>query len=339
MTKETEPGDARKIEEIFQIAVDLAPEKREVFLHEHCDSSVLERVVKLLELHDRVDPLVADSPEKFELALAKALTTLFAEGAESNAEGAAPEVPRRLGDFEINGKLGRGGMGVVYEARQVSLNRKVALKVISSALGLSSKAVLRFRREAEAGGKLHHTNIVPIYATGEDHGIHYYAMELIDGPSLQQVIGNLRAAEKDDGPDVSHTAGEDSSGEHVGLSTVLRELPSWVSETFGGQADPGAGSSVSPSSLATSDSSSSLQSGARYFDSVARMIAEVADALDHAHENGVVHRDVKPANLLLSPDGRLSVNDFGLARMLEQPGMTMSGEFVGSPLYMSSTLR
>ncbi len=83
-------------------------------------------------------------------------------------------------------------MGVVYEARQVSLNREVALKVTSNALGLSSKAVLRFRREAEAGGKLHHTNIVPIYATGEDQGIHYYAMELIDGPSLQQVIGNLR---------------------------------------------------------------------------------------------------------------------------------------------------
>ncbi len=65
------------------------------------------------------------------------------------------------------------------------------------------------------------------------------------------------------------------------------------------------------------------------------MIAEVADALEHAHEHGVIHRDIKPSNLLLAPDGRLSVNDFGLARMLEQPGMTMSGEFVGSPLYMS----
>ncbi len=81
---------------------------------------------------------------------------------------------KRLGDFEIIRELGRGGMGVVYEARQVSLNRKVALKVISGSLGLSSKAVLRFQREAEAAGKLHHTNIVPIYATGEDEGTHYY---------------------------------------------------------------------------------------------------------------------------------------------------------------------
>src|SRR5260370_1295704 len=82
-------------------------------------------------------------------------------------------------------------------------------------------------------------------------------------------------------------------------------------------------------------SSSSVGSGSPYFDTVARMIAEVADALDYAHEQGVIHRDIKPSNLLLSPAGRLSVNDFGLARMLEQPGMTMTGEFVGTPAYMS----
>src|SRR6185369_2710965 len=70
-------------------------------------------------------------------------------------------------------------------------------------------------------------------------------------------------------------------------------------------------------------------------DSVAKMMAEVADALHYAHEQGVIHRDLKPSNLLLSPDGRLSVNDFGLARLLEQPGMTVTGEFVGTPAYMS----
>src|SRR5207248_5522132 len=81
--------------------------------------------------------------------------------------------------------------------------------------------------------------------------------------------------------------------------------------------------------------SSSLSSGSHYFDTVARMIAEVADALAYAHKEGIVHRDIKPSNLLLSPTGRLSVNDFGLARILEQPGMTMTGEFVGTPAYMS----
>src|SRR5262249_8762432 len=75
--------------------------------------------------------------------------------------------------------------------------------------------------------------------------------------------------------------------------------------------------------------------GGAYFDAVARLIAEVADALDYAHQQGVIHRDIKPSNLLLSPGGRLSLNDFGLARMLEQPGMTLTGEFVGTPAYMS----
>src|SRR4051794_23952095 len=99
---------------------------------------------------------------------------------------------QRLGDFEIVGELGRGGMGVVYEARQVSLNRRVALKVLSGGLGLTPKAVQRFRREAEAAAQLHHTNIVPVYATGEEQGTHFYAMELIDGLSLDHVIGQMR---------------------------------------------------------------------------------------------------------------------------------------------------
>src|SRR5437899_3668997 len=101
-------------------------------------------------------------------------------------------VGRQLGDFEIIRELGRGGMGIVYEARQVSLNRKVALKVLSGGLGLTSKAVQRFHREAEAAARLHHTNIVPVYATGEQDGTHFYAMELIDGPSLDHVLKQLK---------------------------------------------------------------------------------------------------------------------------------------------------
>ena len=108
------------------------------------------------------------------------------------AASASPEPPRLLGDFEIIRELGRGGMGVVYEARQVSLNRKVALKVLASSLGLTSKSIERFHREAEAAAKLHHTNIVPVYATGAQDGVHFYAMELIEGPSLDRVIRGLR---------------------------------------------------------------------------------------------------------------------------------------------------
>src|SRR6266478_842295 len=86
-----------------------------------------------------------------------------------------PTIGQRLGDFEVGREVGRGGMGIVYEARQVSLNRKVALKVLAAGLGLTSKAVQRFHREAEAAAKLHHTNIVPVYATGEEDGTHFYA--------------------------------------------------------------------------------------------------------------------------------------------------------------------
>jgi serine/threonine protein kinase len=231
----------------------------------------------------------------------------------------------RLGDFAIVRELGRGGMGVVYEARQVSLNRKVALKVLSGGLGLTSKAVQRFRREAEAAAKLHHTNIVPVYATDEQDGTHFYAMELIDGPSLDHVIRRLRLE--------SHTViapggsirGSDFS---TGPADPSPPTPLDVTGPYVASADP-------PEQPPQPLSSSSLGSGGAYFDTVARLVAEVADALDYARKEGVIHRDIKPSNLLLSPAGRLSVNDFGLARVLEQPGVTLTGEFVGTPAYMS----
>src|ERR1700686_2102584 len=110
-------------------------------------------------------------------------------------------IAARLGGFEVIRELGRGGMGVVYEARQVSLNRRVALKVLNGGLGLTAKAVGRFKREAEAAAKLHHTNIVPIYATGEEDGTHFYAIELIDGPSLDHVIKELKASRERQRPE------------------------------------------------------------------------------------------------------------------------------------------
>jgi serine/threonine protein kinase len=212
----------------------------------------------------------------------------------------------RLGDFEVVREVGRGGMGVVYEARQLSLNRKVALKVLSGGLGLTQQAVQRFRREAEAAAKLHHTNIVPVYATGEQDGTHFYAMELIEGPSLDHVVKQLRGGQ--DGDAHTETPPDGAlTGPYVSADTPPQP--------------PGSGSDTRPS--------------AERFDRAAAMIADVAEALQHAHQQGVTHRDVKPSNLLLSAGGRLSVTDFGLARMLEQPGMTVTGEFVGTPAYMS----
>jgi tetratricopeptide (TPR) repeat protein len=210
-------------------------------------------------------------------------------------------IGKRLGDFEIVRELGRGGMGIVYEAQQLSLNRKVALKVLAG-LGLTSRALERFQREAEAAAQLHHTNIVPVYATGGQDSTPFYAMELIDGESLDRVLRRLREPAVAAPPSDSN-----ATGPYI----------------------------VSTQAASPTDGSSSLSSGSQYFDNIAKMLADVADAVDHAHKNGVIHRDIKPSNLMLGRDGRLSVNDFGLARMLEQPGMTLTGEFVGTPAYMS----
>src|SRR5262249_10859504 len=144
--------------------------------------------------------------------------------------------------------------------------------------------------------------------TGEEDGTHFYAMELIAGPSLDRVLRQFRASRS-------------------GQAQVAEPAPGLVQTT-----DFAEGTGIAEEAGL---SASSLSSGGAYFDTVARMIAEVADALEYAHQQGVIHRDIKPSNLLLSPAGRLSVNDFGLARMLEQPGMTVTGEFVGTPAYTS----
>lgn len=217
----------------------------------------------------------------------------------------------KLGDFELLRELGRGGMGVVYEARQVSLNRKVALKVLAGTLGLSSRAVNRFKREAEAAAKLHHTNIVPVYAIGEQDGTHFYAMELIDGPSLDCVL---------------HQA------EQEGAQTISLVHPSHLEPL--GTAQP-VEQTEPPKPSGTSSGTTSSGTTVKEFDHVASLIAEVAEAIEYAHEEGIVHRDIKPSNLLLGPNGKLSVNDFGLARVLEAPNMTATGEMLGTPAYMS----
>ena len=112
---------------------------------------------------------------------------------EDNAELGHDDLPslKRLGDFDLLREIGRGGMGVVYEARQVSLKRRVALKVLPPALGMSAQAKQRFEREAQAAAKLHHTNIVPVHAIGQEEGCHFYAMELIEGQALSEVLRDL----------------------------------------------------------------------------------------------------------------------------------------------------
>ncbi len=217
-----------------------------------------------------------------------------------------------LGDFELRREIGRGGMGTVYEAWQRSLQRVVALKVLARHVSATPKAILRFQREAQAAAKLHHTHIVPIFAQGETDGTHYYAMEFVDGTSLNHIIAEMRAI-----------AAPDASTVDLAETVALpqRERDSQDSAATVPAASPSQ-SAVKPSSW-------------EHFHRVAEHMADVADALDYAHQRGVIHRDIKPHNLLLGSDGRLRVSDFGLARLAEQPGVTLTGEVIGSPLYMS----
>ncbi len=252
-------------------------------------------------------------------------------GAPGRPEGG---VLRRLGDFDIVREIGRGGMGVVYEAQQRSLHRRIALKVLPPGLGLTAQAVQRFQREAQAAAQLHHTHIVPVYAVGEEQGCHYYAMELIEGQPLAAILSELRG--EGSSPllqaAVSRIEAEGGSAAETAIPRAARNAD--------GAARSGAPPPPSmPSPVTTSHGLTSLSdtsSGSRkWFDTAAHLIADVADALHYAHGRGVVHRDVKPANLLLSRDGRLCVSDFGLARVAQEPGMTVSGSFLGTPAYMS----
>ncbi len=240
----------------------------------------------------------------------------------AGAADPAALVGLEIGDFEIIREIGRGGMGTVFQARQKSLNRIIALKVLSSGLGLTPSAVLRFQREAEAAAKLHHANIVPIYAQGESQGVYYYAMEFIRGESIHDLVSRARYAARSSSAATAEV--EPLPPEADPAATVPMTVPPQVSPSDAGDlaaSDPGwsRGASRTP----------------QQFERIAGLIAAVADALDYAHQQGVIHRDVKPHNLILGEDGRMYILDFGLARVLEQPGVTTTGEFVGSPLYMS----
>lgn len=209
------------------------------------------------------EKLLADHPEFASQLNACLAGVEFIHG----ADGREAEPAKQLGEFVIGREIGRGGMGAVYEARQLSLGRIVALKVLRFGGVSDPEAIDRFKREAETVATLHHTNIVPIFSVGTDSGINYYAMQLIDGPSLHQV-----AAESD-------------------IPLNPRTVAGWG--------------------------------------------LQAAEALTHAHQREVIHRDVKPSNLLLDHEGRIWLTDFGLAKRLDDVTLSLTGALLGTPRYMS----
>jgi eukaryotic-like serine/threonine-protein kinase len=180
---------------------------------------------------------------------------------------------RRLGDFTLLRLLGKGSQGEVWEARQESLGRLVALKLLPPQLVFSEERLQRFQREAEAGGRLSHPGIVTVYAIGEQDGVHFFAQELVaGGRTLADVIDEARR---------------------------LPELP------------------------------------ADWHTRMAETFSQVTEALHAAHVLGVIHRDVKPGNILLGEDGRPKLADFGLARVQDDLALSVTGDLAGTPFYMS----
>jgi len=298
-----------------------------------------------------------------------------AEDAESGSSGvlrAEQVLLKSLGDYRILREIGRGGMGIVYEAEQESLGRRVALKVLAASAVLDPRHLRRFHREAKAAARLHHTNIVPVFGVGEQDGLHYYVMQFIQGQGLDEVLVELRRLRKvkDDGgsmkdegalavadssqsrrrvaadADVSaaNVAASLLSGQFAVENVVARvlETPSHADRV---RHDTHPSSDAGRSPLSGSSSSVLLsghleggalsQSGRHYWQSVARIGVQVAEALVYAEAQGILHRDIKPSNLLLDTHGTVWVTDFGLAKATDSEDLTHTGDIVGTLRYMA----
>jgi len=281
-------------------------------------AELIEDLVTRLQAGEAVDvaAVIAAHPQHADQLrrLLPAVEALAQLGRSASAEDAAPPPVRTdgeqatgtLGDFRLIRQVGRGGMGIVYEAEQVSLGRRVALKVLPFAATMDPRHLQRFHNEARAAAGLHHTNIVPVYAVGEERAVHFYAMQFIEGQTLAAIIADLR-----------RRAGSAPLPEAQSTTPAVPAAP--AAETA---ARAAASTERSPRDAA-------------YFRQVAEWGIQAAEALDHAHTLGIIHRDVKPANLMVDAAGRLWVTDFGLAQVQSDTRLTMTGDLVGTLRYMS----
>jgi serine/threonine protein kinase len=299
-------------------------------------------------------PELADEVRELVPALAQLERDLSVDGATGSHRGleisaAISGAPRQLGDYTLLREVGRGGMGIVYEAVQESLGRHVALKVLPQHRLSDPNQLERFRREARAAATLHHTNIVPVFGVGECDGVHHYAMQYIQGQSLDEVLREVKRLRgvKPAEPASSDVAGHDPAlAMSVAIELVSGRFASQTAapaETNSVPAPQGLPPGEQPTSIVGGEgpgpsySASSIvgQSGFLYFRSVARIGVQAAEAIAYAHDHKVLHRDIKPSNLLLDLQGTVWVTDFGLAKTEGADALTHSGDIVGTLRYMA----
>jgi tetratricopeptide (TPR) repeat protein len=243
----------------------------------------------------------------------------------SSSSDIGPASP--LGDYRILREVGRGGMGIVYEAEQLSLGRRVALKVLPFAATMDPRQLQRFKNEALAAAHLDHPHLVDVYGVGCERGVHFYAMRYIDGHTLAEIIEQLRELRGQEGASLPDAV--------VAVQTRAAPCPPRPDEQTGDYTPQPAEARETAVGRGTGHSSGSARFSRSYFRSVAQLGAEVAEALDHAHQMGVVHRDIKPSNLMLDVRGKVWITDFGLARRDDAARVTVTGDLVGTLRYMS----
>jgi serine/threonine-protein kinase len=323
---------------------------------DHSLANLLEQIVRTLDEGGTVDlEHLARLHPHHEDRLRELLPTLQAmacwgrdsddaSAEKTNSTSGGPAI-RELGDFRIVRELGRGGMGTVFEAEQISMGRRVALKVLPFAALAHATALQRFRNEVRAAASLDHPHIVSVYSVGEERGVHYYSMQLIRGQTLAELIARLREErspspantsskrERVSPPNVPDEGiGDVPVGDETNMAGDVRLNPSNSAAV-----DTTRAALISTRPDASAHANTPLDSpseGVRHR-AAARLAIQAAEALQHAHDHGVLHRDIKPGNLMLDREGKLYVTDFGLARIGSDTGITLTGDVIGTLRYMA----
>lgn len=294
----------------------------------------------LEEYEQKYPELADDLRDLFEtLFLMEGFGKASSNNHPSNDSGDA--TPKRLGDFKIIREIGRGGMGIVYEAIQESLGRHVAVKVLPHSTVLTPDQVKRFQREARSAASLQHKNIVPVFGVGEENGLHYYVMQYIDGRPLDHILSDVcllssdhakskapksSARSRNPSSTVDVRANNDATAEfkrptrqRFKTVSTIEPLPAPLREPTDQQP------------LVQSE----LTSGGRrkYYLQIAKIAADAAEALNYAHGEGVLHRDIKPSNLLIDENNHVWITDFGLAKSGDED-LTNTGDLIGTLRYI-----